>query len=261
MHIHLFEFTDQPWLPAILRQYVTDYLHFVITKAGIYKPAIPILKEVIDKTGTDELLDLCSGSGGGVDIVQKELSELAGKEIKLKMSDKYPNIEPYELLKNNSTGGLDYLKESVDVMHVPNYLKGIRTLFSAFHHFRPKQAKEILKDALQNNTPICIFEGAGKTVLDFFGILIFTPIIFFFITPFIKPFKLSRILFTYLIPIVPITTVWDGLVSILRMHTPVDMLKMANEINAPGYVWKADEIKGKFGNSVMYLVGYPECTI
>ncbi len=258
MHIHLFEFTDQPWYPALLRQYMTDYLHFVIIKAGIYRPAIPLLKEVINKTGIDEILDLCSGSGGGVDIIQKELSELAEKEIRLKMSDKYPNIEPFELLKNGSAGGLDYVKEPVDVMHVPKHLKGIRTLFSAFHHFKPEQAKEILNDAVKNNTPVCIFEGAGKTALDFFGILLFTPIIFFFITPFMKPFKLSRLFLTYILPIVIITTVWDGLVSILRMHTPKDMLKMANELNAVNYVWKADEIKGKLGNSVMYLLGYPK---
>lgn len=258
MHIHLFEFTDQPWYPSFLRQYMTDYLHFVIIKAGIYRPAIPLLKEVIDKTGNDEILDLCSGSGGGVDIIQKGLSELAGKEIRLKMSDKYPNHEPYEMLKNNSTGGLDYIKEPVDVMHVPQHLKGIRTLFSAFHHFKPGQAKEILNDAVKNNIPICIFEGAGKTVLDFLGILLLTPVIFLFITPFMKPFKISRLFFTYIIPIVIITTVWDGLVSILRMHTSKDMLKMANELNAPNYVWKADEIKGKLGNPVMYLVGYPE---
>jgi len=257
MHIHLFEFTDQPWFPQILRQYTTDYLHFVITKAGIYKPAIPILKEVIDKTGIDEIFDLCSGSGGGVDLIQIELSELAVKEIKLTMSDKFPNIEPYELLKNNSNGGLDYIKESVDIMNMPKHLKGIRTLFSAFHHFKPQQAREILKDAVRNNTPICIFEGACKTFLDFLGILLFTPLIFFIITPFIKPFRKSRVILTYIIPIVPITTLWDGLVSILRMYTPKDMLKMAVELNATGYVWKADEIKGKFGNRVMYMVGYP----
>lgn len=257
MHIHLFEFTDKPWCPAILRQYMTDYLHFLITKLKIYKPAIPVIKEIIDKTGTDEIIDLCSGSGGGVDIVQKELSELFGRVIKVTLSDKYPNIEPYEILKKNSNGGLDYIRESVDAMHVPPNLKGIRTMFSAFHHFRPNEAKAILQDAVNNNIPICIFEGAGKRLLDFMGILLFHLVIFPLVTPFIKPFRLSRILLTYIIPIVPLMTVWDGLVSILRMYTPKDMLEMANSLNAENYVWKAEQIKGKFGNRVMYIAGYP----
>jgi hypothetical protein len=257
MHIHLFEFTDQPWCPAAIRRFITDYLHFVITKAGIYHPAIPILKEVMDKSGIDEIIDLCSGSGGGVDFVQKELSESAGKIIRLTMSDKFPNPEPYELLKRNSNGGLNYINESIDVMHVPENLKGIRTLFSAFHHFNPGEAKEILSDAVKNSVPVCIFEGAGKSFIYFLGILIFTPVIFFFTTPFFKPFSFTRLFFTYIIPIVPVMTTWDGLVSILRMHTPKHMINMTNEINAPGYVWKAGSIRGKLGNTVMYLSGYP----
>jgi hypothetical protein len=73
-----------------------------------------------------------------------------------------------------------------------------------------------------------------------------------------KPFRFSRLFFTYILPVVPLTTTFDGLVSIIRMHTPKTMLKMAKELNAENYMWKAGEIKGKFGNTVMYLVGYPE---
>jgi hypothetical protein len=237
---------------------MTDYLHFLITKLGIYRPAIPIIKDVMDKTGNNEIIDLCSGSGGGVDIIQKELSALYGKEIKITLSDKYPNIVPYEILKNNSNGGLQYVKESIDALHVPKEFKGIRTMFSALHHFKPDQVKYILNDAVLNNKPICFFEGAGKRVLDFLGILLFHLFIFIAVTPLIKPFRWSRLFLTYIIPIVPITTVFDGLVSILRMHTPKEMLNIAKSINNSNYVWNAGQIKGKLGNVMVYLTGYPE---
>jgi len=259
MHIHLFEFTDQSWWPRVLRQYTTDYLHFLITKLRIYKPAVKIIKDIIDKSGIDVILDLCSGSGGGVDIVQKELSEQCSRVIKVTLSDKYPNIEPYEQLKKKSYGGLDYTKEPIDALHVPGNLKGIRTIFSAFHHFNPEQAKSILEDAVINKTPICIFEGAGKRVLDFMGILLFHSIIFIIVTPFIKPFKFSRLFLTYIIPVVSVTTIWDGLVSILRMYTQKDMLKLTKEIKqSENYEWKAEQINGKFGNRLMYMVGFPK---
>ena len=263
MHIHLFEFTDKNWCPNTIRQYMTDYLHFLITKLWIYRPAVPMIKEIMDKTGKDEILDLCSGSGGGVDILQKDLSDLTGKVIKLTMSDKYPNIEPYELLKKISNGGLDYIKDSVNALNVPKDFNGIRTMFSALHHFKPEQVKEILRDAVVNNSPVCFFEGAGKRVLDFMGILLLHSFIFIAVTPFIKPFRLSRLFLTYIIPLVPVMTIWDGLVSILRMYTPKDMLEMANSINAcnwqaENYEWKAGQIKGKFGNVMMYMTGYPK---
>lgn len=256
MHIHLFEFTDQKWCPPFLRQYMTDYLHFVIKKANIYKPSVIIIKDVLGKTGETQILDLCSGSGGGVDLLQKELSSLCGTEIKVTLSDKYPNKESFELLKQRSFSGLDYIEASVDALNIPDNLKGVRTIFSAFHHFKPEDAKAILKNATNSKSPICIFEGAGKTIFDFLGILIFTPLIFFLITSFIKPFRLSRIFLTYIIPLIPVMTTWDGLVSILRMYAPQDMLNMANEIDTENYVWYAGQIKSKLVKTVIYLAGY-----
>jgi hypothetical protein len=261
MHIHLFEFTDQSWCPHILRQYMTDYLHFVIVKARIYEPAINILADIIKNSGTDEILDLCSGSGGGVDLIQKELSNKFGRVIKVTLSDKFPSLPLYEEMKRISNGGVYYITESIDARNVPHNIKGIRTLFSSFHHFKPENAYSIIEDAVRNKKPICIFEGVGKTLIDFLGILLFTFIIFLITTPFYKPFSLNRLLLTYIIPVVPIMTLWDGLVSILRMYTPNDMMEMAKKISAASqtenYVWNAGQIKGKFGNRVMYLSGCP----
>jgi hypothetical protein len=40
---------------------------------------------------------------------------------------------------------------------------------------------------------------------------------YFVATPFIRPRSLPRWLWTYLVPIVPLTTCWDGVVSLLRV--------------------------------------------
>lgn len=256
MRLHLFEFEDLSWFPGVIRRGQTDYLHFVINKANIYKPAAGILKEIFDNTDKTEILDLCSGSGGGLDLVQKELEQVTGKEIRITLSDKFPNTDSYELIKKNTNGKVTYINEPVDAKKSLNSQESIRTVFSAFHHFKPDDAKAIIKDAVVNNVPIGIFEGAAKSIKYFFGILIFTPLIFIFITPFMKPFRVSRIFFTYIIPLIPITTVWDGLVSILRMYSPEEMLKMAKEINANEYTWKSGEALGKLGNTVTYLIGY-----
>ena len=160
-------------------------------------------------------------------------------------------------MKNESEGNIDYIKEPVDAKNTTTDIKGMRTLFSAFHHFKPADAKSILRNAVKDSAPIAIFEGADKNILSFLGILLITPLIFIIFTPFMKPFKLSRIFFTYIVPLIPITTVWDGLVSIVRMYTPKEMQKMAMEVDSPGYKWKSGKLRGKAGNTVMYLTGYP----
>lgn len=258
MRLQLFEFEDHKWFPDIIREGQTDYLHFVISKAGIYGPAAAIMKDVLDNSNENEIIDLCSGGGGGIDLFQKDIEEITGRKIKITLSDKYPNIPAFEKIRKMTSGGIDYMKESVDIRKIPENIRSIRTIFSAFHHFIPDDAGAVLKDAVNNRVPIAIFEGADKNILYFLGILFTTPVIFFFITPFMKPFKLSRIFFTYIIPLIPITTTWDGLVSILRMYTPEEMLKMAKDTGSADYIWKAGKAKGKLGNTVVYLTGYPK---
>jgi hypothetical protein len=41
---------------------------------------------------------------------------------------------------------------------------GVRTMFSAFHHFLPDAAKAILKDAFDRRRAICIFESGSGTL-------------------------------------------------------------------------------------------------
>lgn len=256
MHLHLFEFEDFEWFPDVIRKGQTDYLHFMINKFNIYKPAAGVMKELIDNSGYNEILDLCSGGGGGMDNFQRELENVTGKEIKITLSDKYPNRDAFEKIKNDSGGKVDYLSLPVDALNVPEDKKCIRTIFSAFHHFKPADAKKIIEQAVNSKVPIAFFEGAARDLKNFLGILIFTPIIFFFITPFMKPFRWSRLFFTYIIPLIPFTTVWDGIVSILRMYTPEEMLQMGRSVKNDSYLWKSGTVKNSIGTSIVYLTGY-----
>ena len=107
--------------------------------------------------------------------------------------------------------------------------------------------------------PIGIFDSGDKHIGTILGILFFHPILFFFCTPFIKPFKWSRIFFTYIIPLIPIYTIWDGVVSILRLYRPDELLNMAKSIDRENkYDWESGNIKNKIGFSVAYLIGIPK---
>jgi hypothetical protein len=76
-----------------------------------------------------------------------------------------------------------------------------------------------------------------------------------FTTPFIRPFKIGRIIFTYIIPIVPLVVMWDGVVSSLRTYS-VEELKaiVASLNNSETYDWDIDKVKSGVG-VVIYLLG------
>lgn len=253
----LFEFEDLAWFPDVLRQNMTDYLRFMITKLGIYDPVIPLIKEMLQQTGQTQILDLCSGAGGGLETIQPKISAQMGVEIPVLLTDKFPNVPAWQQIETESQNRIGFIEKPVDATNVPENLTGVRTLFSSFHHFNTAQAQAILQDAVNKRQAIGIFEGAGKQYheLLFAGLLF--PLLMFFITPFIRPFKGSRLFFTYILPLIPLFTLWDGVVSVLRMYSPKMLSEMTKNLNAENYTWKTGYAKHKTGAKVIYLIGYP----
>ncbi|MBK6967226.1 MAG: class I SAM-dependent methyltransferase [Bacteroidales bacterium] len=255
---YIFEFEDLSWFPAGIRESMTDYLRYLITALDFYKPVTPLIIEGLDRTNAHNIIDLCSGGGGAIEQIHENLARQMGKHVKITLTDKYPNSSAYEFISAKTNGNISFSETSVDAANVPEALIGFRTIFSGFHHFDKNYAKTVLRDAVNAKAGIGIFDGGDKHIFAVFAIIIMHPIIFFLFTPFFKPFRLSRLIFTYLIPVIPFCTVWDGIVSIIRLYRPKELLKMALEVDDETYVWKAGRMKSRFGLNVTYLTGYPK---
>jgi hypothetical protein len=140
-------------------------------------------------------------------------------------------------------------------MNVPGTLKGLRTMFTSFHHFPPEDARAILQNAVDAGESIGIFE-ATKRAPSTIG-LIFTGILLLFLhTPRIRPFRWSRLLWTYLIPVIPLVLLFDGVVSCLRTYRPQELREIVEKLTSCEYQWEIGELAtGKV--PVTYLIGYP----
>jgi hypothetical protein len=254
---YLFEFEDLAWFPNTIRESMTDYLRYLITKLHFYQPITPLIIEGLKKTNSIQIIDLCSGGGGAIEQIRNELKQISDKEIKIILTDKYPNTSAYEFLSAKANGAISFHDTSVDAADVPLTLKGFRTIFSGFHHFDNNYAKAVLKNAVDARSGIGIFDGGNKNILAVLAILFVHPIVFFLFTPFFKPFRFSRLFFTYILPVIPFCTVWDGIVSIIRLYKPNELIQIANQVDNATYSWKAGKIKSKYGLNVTFLIGYP----
>lgn len=255
-----FEFEDYPWFPDALRTGMLDYLRFLIRLLRVYHSTVPILLEVLEKTGETQIVDLGSGGGGPVVQIQQNLNR-QNKQVKFILTDKFPNPDAWRYLSEKTKGQIDFYPNLVDAENVPAELHGVRTLFSAAHHFRPEQIKAILQAAVDQKQAICLFDGGDKNWFFLLGSLLVHPVVFFFCTPFLRPFKISRLVLTYLIPLIPITTIWDGCVSLLRLYRPQEFLQLAQSISTKTYTWKAGKTRNNLGVHVTYLIGYPNLDV
>ncbi|HEV2620021.1 MAG TPA: hypothetical protein VGU23_08815, partial [Acidobacteriaceae bacterium] len=252
----LFELEDLPWFPHTIRDLATDYLHFIETRLSLHKPVLPLLQIMLDTSKTTSIVDLCSGGGGPVLALYQSLAE-KGIHVQFTLTDKFPNLAAFERISSGYPSSIRYIAASIDATGVPPTLVGIRTMFNAFHHFAPAAARRILEDAVDAQQPIAIFEIPERSLLLMF-LFFFTPIYVALATPFIRPFRWRRLLWTYLIPAIPLTCWWDGLISACRAYTVAEMLAMTQGLDR--YDWKAGRIAlpGKTGH-LTSLRGTP-CT-
>ncbi|WP_426492975.1 class I SAM-dependent methyltransferase [Hymenobacter sp. 102] len=257
LRFQLFEFEDLPWFPRVIRAGMMDYLRFMISTLRTYQPIVPLLQGALRQTGQTQLLELCAGAGGGTAGVLQQLRASGLPRARVRLTDLYPQPAAWQELQR-TTPGLEAELQPVDATAVPTALPGFRVVFSAFHHFPPAAAEALLADAVRQRTGIGVFEGAGKHWLELVLAVTVLPVAQLLITPFIRPFSLSRLFFTYLVPLIPLFTIWDGCVSILRMYPPAQLLRLAHRADPEGrFAWQAGKVQHSWGPQVTYLIGTP----
>jgi len=248
--------TDHRFCPRSLRAVVTEYLQFGVKKWKMDSAMVSLLRRALERSGEFQVVDLCSGSGGPWPNLLQRL-ETEGFPVNVCLTDKYPNAQAFLYARDIFGSSLNFSSEPVDAVHVPESLAGLRTIFSAFHHFSLRDARAILQNAVNHRQGIAIFEVTQRTPWAVF-IFFLTSLLMPFCVPFFRPFRWSSLMWTYLIPASPAVTLFDSLMSCLRTYSVEELRKMTSSIDADEYFWDAGEIKVPHAPvPITYLLGYP----
>jgi hypothetical protein len=257
--IHLFEFEDYSWFPNWLRICMTRYLNAFHKILGTSEVLAGLLADVINQTQRNKILDLCSGSGGPMIDVVHDLREKHNlKDITLSLSDLYPNLKAAGEINMKSGAGIKYITESVNATNINKDMDGIRTMVCSMHHMKPEVAQKILKGAKESQQPICIYEISDNSapIAIWWVAIPFAFLMVFFITPIVRPMTWQQLVFTYLIPLIPLFIAWDGAVSNARTYTIEDMSELIKGLESETYKWEMGTIPGRGGKKV-FLKGTP----
>ncbi|MEX2016057.1 MAG: hypothetical protein WD873_05415 [Candidatus Hydrogenedentales bacterium] len=255
--IQYLEFHDQPWFPAGMRRLVTENLRFAEALADPYSVAAPILAEALRSTGERRVVDLCSGSGGPWPYLKPRVEALLGEPITLTLTDLFPHPAALEAFPERDRASVMVHAESVDATAVPAGLAGFRTIFTAFHHFPPAAAQAILADAVAQRQGIAIFELTARRPEHLFAIAL-TPLMHIPAAPFVRPFSWRRMLWSWLVPVLPLVLLHDGLVSCLRTYTPRELGAMIAALPDNHHAWRSGMVRPKGSPcAAVYLTGVP----
>lgn len=239
MRLHLIELHDLPACPPSLRDALTDFLAFTLNLVRTYEPAGALLRRALGRSGATRFVDLCSGAGGPWSWLGPAM------KVPVVLTDLYPH--------RGRIAGMHPVP--VDARAVPADLKGFRTLFTSFHHFRPADARAILEDAVRHRQGIAVFEAARRRPLDIL-LVAMTWLGVLVAVPFVRPFRWSRVLWTYLPPVLPLVGSFDGVVSCLRWYSPAELRALVQGLD--DFEWEIGEARAPRSPLHMtYLIGVP----
>lgn len=259
--IQAIELEDLPWVPNAIRDGATDILDLLFDKLRFYQGVAQALPRLLAQTQHNQLIDLCSGGGGGTLSVVKSLPELKG--VKLTFTDLYPNAAAIARITALANPRFSYCPESIDAFAVPASWQGVRTMSGALHHFPPVAIEKLLASLIAQQQSFVFFDVAAAgfirrlpfwvlwpSILFNFVMALFIPLVMGLVA---RPWRWDRFFFIYVLPIIPLLFAWDGTVSALRAYEPDELLALARNLpGAKDYVWEAKRVK-----SALYFMGYP----
>jgi hypothetical protein len=259
----LFEWEDQPWLPNVFRDFITDqlkYTHGQPMRVPVNEAIAQRLADLVTRTGSTRIVDLCAGAGGPITHIVRSLDSRLPSPVEVLVTDLYPNVEAFKALERDSGGRIRARYDLTNATDVPAALTGVRTIFTALHHFPPVLVRRVLEDAVRKRAPIAVFEPLERTLkmMVLVGAMSFLRgVTHAHIAGRLTP---QRALFSYLVPVAPAMFGWDGAISTLRTYTAEELLSHARAVTTESFAWDAGrfDTPGPFGMMpTTYLTGVP----
>ncbi|MBF0119602.1 MAG: hypothetical protein HQK79_12255 [Desulfobacterales bacterium] len=240
--IQAFEFNELSSCPKFIRDCLIEILGNAIRWGNIFGGVGPIFKEFCDKCGCETILDICSGSGEPASILIESLYKQDVPAPNFVISDLFPKIHAMEEVAKKHPGKIEIVRDPVDATDVPKMFdQPARTIINAFHHFPPKLGSQILYDCVSKKRGIFILEGFPRNFKCFSAMIPSLSAAMLLNPVLTKEDKLLKIIFTYYIPLIAILGVWDSTISVFRIYSKDEIIKMAKDVG-PNYKWEYHEI-------------------
>ena len=235
----LFEFNDSPWAPVALRETIIEALSRTLAWGRMLQGLVGPFGEFVARTGAIEVLDLCSGAGGPAAILATELARAGVRPPRFLMTDLQPNPEAWARVRQAHPGLIDFVSEPVDATRIPPGLgQGrARVIINALHHFPPELAGAIVRGACEDSPGVFIAEGFERSPLRLASLAL-AGIPALYVNPVLAPrHRLQKALLTWFTPAALAASVWDGVVSTLRIYGEDDLRRMVAPLG-PAFTWR-----------------------
>lgn len=234
--VHAIEIHEQPACPAVIRDGLTDVLQAANRVLGVDRVVVAPLAAALERTGDRRVVDLCSGGTGPWMWLGRRLAARLGRPVEVLLTDRFPSRSGRERVEAAARPSMVYPDLPVDATAVPRGLDGFRTMFNAFHQFPPDDARRILADAVAARRGVAIVETLSRSPIDLVHSLAL-PLVVPILALLARPFSWGRLLFTFVLPVLPFAVAFDAFVSCLRTYDRAELEALVASLGDVGYDW------------------------
>jgi len=123
-----------------------------------YQPYYRLARTIAEWSGdTNKILDLGSGGAEHVFALLQAYKKLGIAPPQFVLSDLYPNVDAYaKLQKKFGDNAVTYINYPVSALNIEGTDIRYWSIFTAFHHFAPADARQLLQQLFLKGDGVCI---------------------------------------------------------------------------------------------------------
>jgi len=242
----LFEFGDQAWLSGWMREGYLDCLSFIHRFYQPYYGLLPTIRQWAEHEKASAILDIGSGSAEHIAVLLEAYKKSRLTPPHFILSDLYPDIHTYEKLeKKYGKEVITYIEHPLSALNIQGTDVRHWSIFTTFHHFSPTDAHQLLQQLSLKGDGLCILELTQRSVFQAFLMLSGLPV--HLLVPFFsRTFGMKKMLFTTIIPIIPLMVAFDGVVSVLRSYTQDEIYNLMPPDSHQTFNFEYKEVRWRY---------------
>lgn len=218
--MHLFEFNDQAFLPESIRATQRDVCELCNSVFRSFNHVAA--RRAVEEARGRECRSIIELGAGTAPITRVLANMPESRGLSLVPCDLIPDASVYRELQHDHPEQVRPVFESVDFTQPhPWPPASIAVLVGTFHHIHPRDRRQTLMALSQSVEHVMIFEPLRNTWLSMLlTLLAQVPVLLLPVAYAHRPGRFRRLLWCWLVPVVPVVFLWDGLVSCIRQWSP-----------------------------------------
>ncbi|WP_437818880.1 hypothetical protein [Sorangium sp. So ce1078] len=256
--LSLFEWNDSSWSPGPLRELIIESLSRTIRWGGMLRGLIAPFRRFLAASRATEVIELGAGAAGPSEVLIDELLRAGATPPRFVLTDLLPQPEAWAAAAARHPSFVAFEPSPVDATRIPQALAEgrARLMINAFHHFSPELARAILADAVRGSSGIFLSEGFERNPLGFLP-MVPVGVAALAANPLLtRRSRAAKAWLTWATPLAAAASVWDGVVSTLRVYTEAELREMVAPLG-DSFRWEYGTYEFPLWGKGYYFFGVP----